>query len=122
LAVAAHADIQECQNQHPQMPLVQNCQELLQMQKKTWRQRMYRNLCRKVSAHHSDQHMTLLISFMNWSGYQSLALITMFLCGVEAQIIVYTLQDDNKNYTYSHSPPNGGDFVFWLPTLHFSIK
>ena len=46
------------------------------------------------------QTYDLVISFVNWSGYQSLALIATFLCGVEAQIIVYTLQDDNKNYTY----------------------
>jgi len=34
-------------------------------------------------------------------GYQSLALITTFLCGVEAQIIAYTLADgDKKSHAY----------------------
>ena len=38
---------------------------------------------------------------MNWSRYQSLALIATFLCGVEAQIITYTLADGDKDsHTY----------------------
>ncbi len=38
---------------------------------------------------------------MNWSEYESLALITTFLCGVEAQIIAYTLADgDKKSHAY----------------------
>ncbi|SRR5258707_9566100 len=57
---------------------------------------MYGKLCRKVSAHRSDKHKTLLISFVNGSGYQSLALIATFLSGVEAQIIAYTLADGDK--------------------------
>ncbi|SRR5258707_3684885 len=66
------------------------------MQKQTPRRRRHGKLCRKVSAHRSDKYTTLLISFVSWSVYQSLALIATFFCGVQAQIITYTLADGDK--------------------------